>query len=548
MKRFSHVFIIVFISIFIFFIFVCNNSEKKGTKATGSNNDHSDLVSLFKEFREFQKPKITNGVPDYTPAAMAEQRRGLKEFQKRLAAMDISGWPVSQQVDYHIVRAEMNGLDFDHRVRRPWTRDPGFYLISQAGAGPTMYGLSGLRNPRLPLQDDDIAEFKIRLQAVPKVYEQAKGNLTEGAADLAALAIHFNEDESAIYRNLTARLAEHHPDLVSNAERAREAVEDFGKWLEENKSRMTEPAGLGKENLNWWMKNVHLSPYTWDELMVVTQCELERALAFLKLEENKNRKLPQIELVKTEAEHLRRHKEAEQNLRKFVREEEIFTIPEYLGPRRPQPWVNVSNRPFGARSFFEQLRDRDSLPQLCHEFFGHELDGMRLQHDKRPIRGVRRLYAISKIRSEGLAYGLEEILVQAGLIDNRLRAKEINYIAIAFRAVRGIADLKMNNNEVTLKEAIQYCYEKTPYNWLLLDGHEVWYEMETNIRYVGWHGTAFIGGKYQLLKLLADRTSQLGDKFNLCEFMDEFFAAGMIPIALTRWEMTGLDDEIKKLW
>ena len=29
--------------------------------------------------------------------------------------------------------------------------------------------------------------------------------------------------------------------------------------------------------------------------------------------------------------------------------------------------------------------------------------------------------------------------------------------------------------------------------------------------------------------------------------MDEFLAAGIIPIALIRWEMTGLDDEIQKL-
>jgi len=29
--------------------------------------------------------------------------------------------------------------------------------------------------------------------------------------------------------------------------------------------------------------------------------------------------------------------------------------------------------------------------------------------------------------------------------------------------------------------------------------------------------------------------------------MDESHAAGMIPIELARWEMIGLDDEIKKL-
>jgi len=30
--------------------------------------------------------------------------------------------------------------------------------------------------------------------------------------------------------------------------------------------------------------------------------------------------------------------------------------------------------------------------------------------------------------------------------------------------------------------------------------------------------------------------------------MDEFLAAGMIPMSLIRWEMTGFEDEIKKLW
>jgi len=27
----------------------------------------------------------------------------------------------------------------------------------------------------------------------------------------------------------------------------------------------------------------------------------------------------------------------------------------------------------------------------------------------------------------------------------------------------------------------------------------------------------------------------------------QFFSSGLIPISLTRWEMTGLDDEIKEL-
>src|SRR5512132_4168100 len=73
---------------------------------------YEDLVSLFGEWRSFQRPKLVDGVPDYTAAAMAAQQRELVHWQSRLAAIDPSGWPVSRQVDYHVVRAEMNGLDF----------------------------------------------------------------------------------------------------------------------------------------------------------------------------------------------------------------------------------------------------------------------------------------------------------------------------------------------------------------------------------------------------------------------------------------------------
>ena len=31
-------------------------------------------------------------------------------------------------MDYELVRAEMNGFDFDARVLQPWARDPAFYL------------------------------------------------------------------------------------------------------------------------------------------------------------------------------------------------------------------------------------------------------------------------------------------------------------------------------------------------------------------------------------------------------------------------------------
>ena len=77
---------------------------------------YQDLVALFADWRAFQKPPIADGVPDYSPPAMAAQHRGLERYRVRLAEIDASGWPLTQQVDYHLLRAEMNGFEFDHRV------------------------------------------------------------------------------------------------------------------------------------------------------------------------------------------------------------------------------------------------------------------------------------------------------------------------------------------------------------------------------------------------------------------------------------------------
>jgi uncharacterized protein (DUF885 family) len=54
-------------------------------------------------------------------------------------------------------------------------------------------------------------------------------------------------------------------------------------------------------------------------------------------------------------------------------------------------------------------------------------------------------------------------------------------------------------------------------------------------------------GKFQLFALLADRQKQLGENFTMKNFMDEFFASGMIPISLIRWEMTSHTNEMEWL-
>src|SRR5215470_19646255 len=76
--------------------------------AQQKKSSFADLTKLFAEWRAFQRPVLSDGVPDYTARAVSAQHRELPAFQRRLADIDASGWPIREQVDWHIVRAEMN--------------------------------------------------------------------------------------------------------------------------------------------------------------------------------------------------------------------------------------------------------------------------------------------------------------------------------------------------------------------------------------------------------------------------------------------------------
>ena len=395
-RRNRFVMVLLFLTLFAF-----TYSSVKGDRdeVVGGSN-YEDLVSLFKEWREFQKPRVTNGVPDYTA--------------------------VSQQVDYHIVRAEMNGLEFDHRVLRPWSRDPSFYVVVSPQFGPQMYG--SLNIPKLPLLDDDIADFRMKLQAIPKILEQARVNLTEEAKDLWFLGIRAKKRESAILADLAKNLAEHHPDLVPEADQAKEAVDDFRIWLEEKQSKMTASSGIGIENYNWYMKNVHLVPYTWEEQMTMLHRELQRAWAALKLEENKNRDVPELERAPSLEVYQKRFKQAYDYVMEFYRQENIFTVADYMHVGGPGGGFNFipPNKPL---DFFTNIEYRDSLPMRCHGM--HTIDDLREEHDQRyrPIRGNILLYNIWSFRAEGVACGNEEMMMHAGMFDKRSpRVRELIYI------------------------------------------------------------------------------------------------------------------------
>ena len=298
-------------------------------------DSYADLVSMFEEFRASGDATNSVGVPDYSAPAVAERYQVLQQFRERLAALDIDAWPIWQQVDYHLVRAEMNAVEFHHRVHKPWARDPGFYSIRGGDAGASIEAETFTRplfELEPPFSADEKARYQATLRAIPGIYEQARSNLTEAAGDLAVLAIRNAESEARSYDRIAQRLQDAHPDLVPDARAAGQAVRDYAAWLVATLDDMTAPAGIGKDNYSWWMRNVQLSPWGWEESNDIIQREYDRIITFLKLEEQRNRDLPILEVDMTEREYEASVYEALHAVVEFLHDEKIMTIDDWVNP------------------------------------------------------------------------------------------------------------------------------------------------------------------------------------------------------------------------
>jgi len=510
--------------------------------AVSATATYEELVSLFKEYREFVVPRERDGIADYSPEAMKAQHAELKRHQRRLAAMDFSGRPVSEQVDYHIVRAEMNGLDFNHRVIKPWARDPGFYCTFPRFE-ETMRGAVDIPG-QLPVPAEKLEALQSGIRSLPAALSQAKENLTETAADFAMLAARMKQRERDAWTGFAEKAGKHHPALVPDINRVVEAIDDFSAWLKGNQGNFLPDAGVGEENWNWFMKNVYLFPYTWEEAHAVVQRELERAEAFMRLEEHRNRDLPELLPAQSAQEHQERFDRGMDRLMDFLDSAAIFKDSEYI--QRKSHATRFSPYDPKTLNFFQEILSRDVLPLHAHEVCGHSHDGRRYAKDDRPIRGGGRPYHIAGLRAEGLATGIEEILMHLGLCDDRPRSRELTYVLVSFRAARAAAALKMHRHELDFKGGLDYAARMTARGYSKPDTFLLWDDLELYIRQPGY-GMGYLMGKVQLEKLMADYSRLKGGDFSLRGFFTDFLDAGFIPISLIRWEITGLTDEMEKV-
>lgn len=511
------------------------------TPAVSAASDYPSLLTLFGEWRAFQKPPLVEGVPDYSRATMADQHRRLAEWRARLAAIDTTGWPVPQQIDYRLVWAEMNGLDFDHRILRPWERNPAFYITifwdqsdQPAREGPFAQGALELWQLTFPLDSAGARVVEAGLRIVPPLLAQARTNLTGTARDLWVWGGHALRRQVDGLARLETGTADR-PELAALARSARTATEDLIAWVEREAPSRTGPSGVGVDHYTWYLQNVELLPLTWQDEVALIERELGRSRAYLALAEQHNRSLPEQRPIASEAEFNARFPAAVRDYIAFLRRNDIMTIRDW---HEPALLERIGRYRSGPREFFGEVDYRDPAAMRTHGFHWFDLARLANEPHPSPIRSAPLLYNMFITRTEGLATGWEEMMLEAGLFDGRPRSRELIYMLVAQRAARALGDLMMHANRFSIDEAIAFASAHTPRGWLRRDGGLVGFEQHLYLQQPSY-GTSYLIGKMEIEKLLADRVHELGSGFSLRGFMDQLEAAGLIPISMVRWEMTG---------
>ena len=531
----------------------------------------TELVDIFEAARALSRPTLVDGVPDYSAEAVAGQKAELGRLKTLLNELDPTDWSSRDKVDYLLVRAELDKLEYGIYVYRAPSRSPNFYLssISSFGmsSGATLSRLGALVQQPPPFDEDRAERILGQMRLIPKILEQAKRNLTEPNVEMSRWALPALDNARASSRAFAAGLRPHFPsDLADQlgpaAELMGRALEDYRQWIEERLPDMAHAQPVGRELYDWLLQRVWLLPYDAEDIRRFGEQEYARYLSFTEFEESRNRGLPVPSKVPTTEIYAVRTAEDARLIRRFLAQRQVLTVPDYVGTyrRTEMPdyiqafslWAGLSgystaengavkysvpeDHPY-TETYWESIMRVDPSTNIFHDGIpGHHFQGVVSRRHPSPIRAQRR----DRFKSEGWSTYWEEVAVQLGFYDERPRSRELIYNFLRLRALRVIIDVRMALGEMTADEAIAALMTVTMDRRIASEEADDFFAAPTG-------GIVYQIGKMQIERLLGERRNDLGDDFNLGEFHDELVSAAWVPIALTRFEMTGRDEELEAM-
>jgi hypothetical protein len=513
-------------------------------------------------FDDVPRLEHTAGMRDWSAVSVAKERADLASFERRWTAIPTSGWPVARMVDYRLMGSAIARVRWELDVNPRWQRDPAFYVEQ------TVDALQEAIVPPPPFSDARSREIVGRAENIPAILEEGKLNL-RGVAPFAQLTIELLSDIDVRLARVERGVS---PLLSSDADRARfrpamaaasKALIEYREWLKKNLPNMRQDFALGGKAYGFFLHQVALLPYTPEQLLAMARQDFERVLAMESYEHQRDLKAPELKMAATAEEEAARMVRDDANIRRYLTEHQILTVPpdlphwtlrpapdyvaafdafgeidDFTGPSRPNDsgtrWIQPPSNDLG---YFWKAYAQDARTTGVHEGVpGHFFQLALSRRNPDPIR--RQYYDSSA--NEGLGFYAEEMMLAAGLFDDAPRSRETIYNFARLRALRVEVDVKLALGQFTIPQAADYLARTVPMDKGTASGEAAGFSSAPGL------GIAYEIGKLQIERMLADRRLQQGGKFSLRDFHDYVWSNGNVPLSLERWELLGLADDIQK--
>ena len=530
----------------------------------------------FWRWRTLQQPRSHDDIPRiernknwkpaWSPQDVAGYQNAISDFQKRWKAIDagtVNSLKVSKEswVDYQLIGSAIHRVYWELDYLKVWQQQPRFYIDQTAGV---VFDLL------LPIQvnDEIVRDVVFALNFTEEILSSGIKNLANNAVKAyAVVAIDLLKDIENQLNTMSKELAEFVDQdladaLEASTKKAIGAFVNYREWLISNLDSFKPISAIGKDNYEWFFKKVALVPFTTHELNMIGELEWDRAVVLEQISLNKHKKIAIPAIPSSAAEQVKNEANDERQVRQFYAEQGILSqpqtlkhylnapLPAYLAPIK---WLGVTDdltgpsrvdedgysyvpEPHNKLPYFYAANARDARAGIVHEGAHYQQLAISWRHE----RVLRRYYYDSGV-NEGIAFYNEELLLAAGLFDDKVHSQTVMYNFMKLRAMRVIVDVGLATGRLDIASATAYLEKKVPMD------HETAYEEAVFFSSSPGQALTYQIGKTQILKLFSDVVSDKKAKseaFNMQEFHDYLWKNGNVPLSLLRFEFLGDASEI----
>ncbi|MDM7955683.1 DUF885 family protein [Blastomonas sp.] len=490
--------------------------------------------------------------PDWSAAAVAEQRKTLAGFEAKWKALADRPQTVSEKVDYRLVGSAFARVHWELDHVAAWRRQPHFY-VAQA-----LTPVFEVLLPPPPVESARVDQVIRLLDNAPAVLAAGQVNLDDMRgpfvdAALGQIAI-VPQSLRDMERGLQAHAnAAQRKRLNTAVEKSITAFAAFGRFLEAQKGKLPGETAVGSESYQYFLSNVALYPYTPDQLALMGRQEWARAVQFEELERNRNAGMAELPIGPSIDAVIGKLAEDERDIRTFLRDRKLLTVPDWAGHYNALPfpaylapigWLgrtfDLTDRtrvgqnatvylpePSPNLGYFNLSITRDPRPIIVHEGVpGHFF---QLTVSWRHPSPLRRHYYDSGA-NEGTGFYAEEMMLQAGLWADAPKTREVIYNFARLRALRVEVDVKLATGAFTIDQAADYLEAMVPMDRETAHEEAVFFAASPG------QAISYQIGKLQTSEFLAEARVAEGKAFDLRRFHDFLWLNGNVPIALQKEE------------